>query len=220
MKIFFLIAFTSLWSLTTYAAEEEFSDAGIAEPVDKNTSGLFLDANLEFGQALAVGGSTPKSAWFLSAGPGYGIAKGTWSRLEVSLSLGSGYLAFKRTGGQKESVEMPIDLFALARLGYGYSLGSHVFAVWRIGFGPAMGKYKQKISGFSFTSPDTTTGFMGTAGMDIVMPAGDLLDFIGGIQFRYMSFAVDDFQVGGETVEVDAFQANVPTFNVGLRVKF
>lgn len=185
-----------------------------AEPVDKNTSGATMGVNMAFGQSIAAGGHGPGIAWLMSVEPGYGAARDAWNRIEPSLELGTGGMEFKLNDstGQTGTSKVPLKFFALAKVGYGYSVGRNSFAIWRFGAGPAMLDYSQTVNGIKLKATDSLTGFMARLGMDFTSPITDSFDVNFGFHFNYLTFTVDALN--------RSFQVNTPLMQFGGRMRF
>ncbi|MBF0440795.1 MAG: hypothetical protein HQK54_02710 [Oligoflexales bacterium] len=180
-----------------------------SEPVDTNYSGAFINGGINFGQVYSAGDSYPGIGVLFTFEPGYTSAQNPWNRLETSLEFGMGQITYKRKGNDA-MVELPINLSALAKFGYGYSIGNHSFGVLRAGAGPIFAGYKEKLEGVP-AKTKTLTGFGALLGIDAVVPMSDELDFIGGFYIKYMTFSGSN---------IDSFQLNVPMFNTGIRYQF
>jgi len=190
-----------------------------SEPVDKNTSGPTLGVNMAFGQATASGGKGPGIIWFMGVEPGYGAARDTWNRVEPSFEIGAGYAEFKVKDDEFTGTsKAPIKLFALAKVGYGYSVGQHSFAIWRLGVGPALMDFKQSVNGVNRKASDTVSGFMARAGMDFMMPVAEGFDFLMGGHYNYLTFSVDELE-GGYPLD-RSFQVNGLLLQISGRLRF
>ena len=184
------------------------------EPVDKNFSGALVGGNIYFGQAISVGDSSPGIAFLSSVEAGWGFARDTWKRTELTFELGAGNLQFKKQSADKATVNVPVSFYGLAKAGFGYSIGSHAFAVMRLGAGPAFSKISQKANGVTETADSTAAGYAFTVGMDLVAPATDNFYFVGGAHLRRMSFTSE---IGPNS---DVYQINIPLVNLGVRYRF
>lgn len=190
-----------------------------SEPVDKNTSGPTLGVNMAFGQATASGGKGPGIIWFMGVEPGYGASRDTWNRVEPSFEIGTGYTEFRlKDANATGNSKAPIKLFALAKVGYGYSVGQHSFAIMRLGVGPALMDFRQSIAGVSRKASDSVTGFMARAGMDFMMPVAEGFDFLMGGHYNYLTFSVDELE-GGYPLD-RSFQVNGLLLQISGRLRF
>ena len=182
--------------------------AAMAEPVDKNHSGLFLGGGGHFGQSFVAGGDADPGASFTLLGElGYIVKRDTWNRLEISGELGLGSHSFKADGAPKITIEDYTH--TLAKFGYGYSLGDNIFGIFRVGAGMGFGTYQ--LGNFS----TDVSSVIGLIGYDIVMPAGDHVDFIFGADWRSHNISPD----GNDTIDGDSFQMNTTTIYAKARIK-
>lgn len=193
-----------------------------SEVSSQNNRALFITGKVDFGQAYGTGGSTPGAAAMFHLEPGYIFPRGSWSRIEASLDLSSGLLKFRDRDVGKTRVIMPIGLLALVKFGYGYSLGKGVFGLFRVGAGPATAIYKGTNNvGVDSSSPDPIFGLAGYLGFDVVAPASELIDLVGGISVTHFQFDIDKLTVGGVRQNIGApLNINLIALGVGLRLKF
>ena len=194
----------SLWLLlpTTLLAD------GAPSPYDQNHSGAYGAATVSFGQSRAVGASSPGVAAFLAAEAGFVSARQSWNRLEMSVEAGMGRSSYSLSGGVQ--VDLDVDLYMLAKIGYGYSIGNNTFGVMRIGAGPAMATYPASALANSGSSK-SISGFMGLFGYDVVFPASEGVELVGGIENRITNFTGDG---------VSSFQVNIPGIRLAIRSRF
>lgn len=176
------------------------------EPYDKNFGGPRLGVNMTFGQSVAVGKSDPGLAWLFAVDGSFVMAQDTWTRMEFGLEVGTGQSVFKMTS-DKSSVELP-HTYAMAKGGYGYSIGNHAFSVIRIGAGPVFGRYEGTLQGNKVAS-NSVTGLASMLGVDLVYPAGETGELVGGFRVGYMTFSGDG---------IDSFQVRTPSLSLGFRI--
>lgn len=175
------------------------------DPVDRNYSGALLGGGLYFGQGTPVGGGSSGMAWFTYLEVGFGRAADTWNRFEGALELSTGSVKFSpERNGIKTKNTYDVTMQFLAKGGYGYSLGDHVFGMFRLGAGVASGEVKA--DGFD-VSVDASS-FVGQLGWDVVVPMADRLYLDGGLNWRFMTVNPD---------RGDDFQVNIPLIKLGMR---
>lgn len=175
------------------------------DPVDRNYSGALLGGGLYFGQASAVGAGSSGMAWFVYGDIGFGRAADTWNRYEGALELSMGKVKFSpEFNGQKVKYTYDVDIQFLAKGGYGYSLGDHVFGMFRVGAGIASGELEAD----GFNSQVDASSFVGQLGWDVVVPMADKLYLDGGLNWRFMTVDPD---------RGNDFQVNIPLIKLGMR---
>jgi len=186
-------------------------DPELAEVGTKNDGGFYVGTGVKFGQSYATGGSNPGLAYLLSIEPGYVAARDSWGRVEASLELSTGKYNFTRKDDLKTKVDMPIGFMALAKIGYGMSLGHDTFGVIRLGAGPVGAKYKATYDGIDETTSETITGIAGQLRYDLIVGLSGLLDVVGGFEITHVAMETDDNE---------PLNLNVPMFDLGVRFKF
>lgn len=196
-------------------------DPELAQATSKNNNGLYLGLGARGGQAYGTGGSTPGLAAFATVEPGYVARRDSWGRVETSLELGTGALSFRRKNDAKTKVGMAVPVYALARVGYGWSLGDSLFSVIRLGAGPAFANYKEEENGESIESDGMVSGIAGQIAWDLIAPMGSSFDIIGGLALTHMAFDINDLEKDGQSISVDRPVAvNMPTAYFGVRLQF
>ena len=194
--------------VVTFLSVNQALAEGPPSPYDQNVSGPYVAGTMSFGQSRAVSESNPGVGWFMGAEGGYIAAREAWNRLEVGVEAGMGKGSFKKKSIDQQ-VDLDIDLYVLAKFGYAYSIGHHTYGVLRIGAGPVSATYPAKAIPTS-SSSESISGFMGMFGFDVVIPAGEDLEFVAGVENRIANFTGD---------EVDSFQVNVPGLRLAARLR-
>jgi hypothetical protein len=186
-----------------------------------NDSGVFLGAGLGFGQARTTEpGSSPGFTVLGSFEPGYQINRGTWSRVELSGQFMTGRMQFRNKTDLGGKTTMGLNFGALAKVGYGYSLGSKMFGIARVGVGPVQATWKGDIGSDTYESSSALNGIATLVAWQIVAPVSDSLDLTGGISFMHMEFDLGKIKSGGSTINQDRpVIVNVPQAELGLRVR-
>ncbi len=174
---------------------------GQSEPVDKNTGGPYVGGLFAIGQSTSSDSSSPGPAWLLGVDVGLGVKRDAWNRVEFGLELDKGSLSYELKD-QKVDVDLDLDMMALLKVGYGYSLGDHVFGVFRAGIGVAQLGYKG--------ASDTGVAYL--VGWDAVFPASERLDMSVGFNLRSV-------QAKFSELADSSSQINVPTLSLGARVR-
>lgn len=199
MKIAKVILFLSL---SLGLAAPAFSQR---DPVDRNYSGALLGGGLYFGQAMPVGEGSSGMAWFAYMEAGFGRAADTWNRFEGSLELATGSVKFSpEVNGVKVKNTYDVTMQIMAKGGYGYSLGSHVFSMFRLGAGTAFGE----IEADGFAGSVDANSFVGQLGWDVIVPMADRMYLDGGLNWRFMTVNPDKGK---------DFQVNIPLVKIGMR---
>jgi hypothetical protein len=199
----------------------ELNDSGVA-PNPANDSAVFLGGGLSFGQARPTeGSSSPGMAYLLRFEPGYQVKTGSWNRLELSAEFLYGQLGFRLNSDRLDgAVRVPLDFGMLAKLGYGYSLGSGIMALARIGVGPLVAHVKADVDGIG-AQTTSTTGIAAQLGWMLALPLGDHLDATGGLSLTHTEFDVGRFKGDGVAYNYGrTVIANVPALDLGLRYRF
>ena len=172
-----------------------------SEPVDKNTGGPYVGGVFGLGQSSTTGDSSPGPAWLLGVDVGLGVKRDTWNRIEFGLEIDRGSLGFEQKSTKSEST-LDLDLMALFKAGYGYSLGDHAFGFFRAGVGLAQVSYKG----------ESDSGVAYLLGWDAIFPAKDNLDFSVGVNWRAV-------QVKFDALADSSTQINIPSLALGARVR-
>lgn len=218
------IKWLSIFFVMVFGSSVAFADLDpeLAGSQVKNESGPYLGFGLNAGQAYATGGSNPGLGFLLFAEPGYVSTRDSWGRIETSLELATGRLAFRRKNEFKEKATVNVALLALAKVGYGFSLGHSMFGVIKAGAGPVMATYESKLNDGAKFKSDALTGIAGQLAYEIVMPQTDSFDMVGGVKLTYVSLDVDEGKLDGEKVSVEdpALNMNLIMAFVGARLSF
>lgn len=186
-----------------------------------NESGGFVGGGLSFGQALSTEGGSAGVAFFGHFEPGYQFNTGSWSRLELSLDLYSGYANFRNPDAAGGKVAASVGFGLMPKLGLGYSLGNKLTGAVKLGAGPVMAKLKLKPVSGSLESDGTVAGMAGLLGWEMIMPAGESLDFTGGVSVTHMQFDLDEVEGSGGTQKLNRpVNFNIPEARLGVRLRF
>ncbi len=190
-----------------------FAYAQSEDPVDKNTGGGFVGAQVVVGEAFKVGDSSPGTAFLVGIDGGYTVRRDTWGRIEFGLELDTGKATYKDKDNDYRA-DLDLDLVAMVKAGYGYSLGNHVFGVLRVGVGVAQASLDAKPVGAAKIDGGKSSGVASMIAWDAVFPANDALDFNIGVSFRMIQFNFDDLPN-----DTGSFQVNIPAVYAGARLK-
>jgi hypothetical protein len=197
---------------------DEIQETGIsANPA--NDSGFYLGAGLGFGQARTTEeGNSPGVGYMLKLEPGYQFNRGGFGRFEVGASLFTGKGAFRTKDSNLGKVDVTMPFGLLARVGYGYSMGSKMFGVASLAAGPVMSKIELD-PGIDLAS-DTESGFAEQLAWTMVMPTGASLDVTGGLSLTHVETDVGKVEGGGTSTDLDrTVITNLVSVEVGLRVR-
>jgi hypothetical protein len=210
----FRVVLASLFFLQPLAAFAQSDD-----PVDRNIGGGYAGLALNLGQAHGVGADGNGTSYLMGADIGYVLPRDTWNRIEFGLELSTGKAEYDlKLSNQDADVDINFGLVALAKVGYGYSLGGHAFGMLRLGFGIANGDADVsspalKAAGLSADQGDFD-GTVAMIGYDAVFPATSNLDFLVGINYRIYTLDFDDAATDGNA------QVNVTSVNAAARFRF
>jgi hypothetical protein len=102
---------------------------------------------------------------------------------------------------------------ALAKFGYGYSLGDSVKGVWKFGVGPFQSKYSATTNSTTVTGKKTSMGSALQVGFLTVMPVGGL-DFTVGLEVTRLQINPGQSEDG---VTLDSVSLNTPELRMGIR---
>lgn len=194
------------------------AQAQSTDPVDRNNAGPYVGLGLNLGQSHGVGFDDNGTAYLIGADIGYVLKRDTWNRIELGVELQTGKAKIgddvtnPLTGNKLSAdVDLDLDLVALFKVGYGYSLGDHAFGIFRAGFGIANGDAELKMAGLS--GSNDIDGTVAMLGYDVVFPANETLDFTVGVNYRIYTLDV-------EGNNFDDLQLNVTALNAGARLRF
>jgi hypothetical protein len=176
-----------------------------AGPMGRKPSRPYAGLNLTIGESR-MPGSSPGMAWLAGIEPGYKVPRNAWELIDTSVEIGTGAAQFSQSDVH---VELPINLYLMAKFGYGYAIGEDVFGVIQLGAGSAFAKYDPEAG--KGVSSSTLSGFIGRLGFQVQMPLSDNVEAFAGIQMNYLSFSGSD---------VDSFQVNLPGATIGGRYLF
>lgn len=127
----------------------------------------------------------------MSVEPGYVSTRDHWGRIETSVEVGTGKFNFRRKGESKENVNVNVGFLALAKIGYGWSLGQTMFGVIKAGAGPIMATYDAKTKDdVKIKSDGAITGIVGQLSYELVMPQSSSFDMVGGIRHNYVPWTL------------------------------
>lgn len=187
-----------------------------------NHSALFLGTGLTFGQTRSTErAASPGSTYLLHVEPGYQVSTGSWNRLELSADFFYGQLNFRMNTEKLDgSLAVPIEFGMLAKLGYGYSLGSDIMAMARVGVGPVVGKVKGEVEGTAVQT-GTSTGIGAFLGWGMAMPIKGSWDATGGVSLTHVELDVGRLRGDGVSYNYGrTVVVNVPALDLGLRYRF
>ena len=217
------------FALPAFGEFVEFVDEEIAkqktEKGEDSKNGVFIEPAAGFGQSYSTEGGSPNLSYNLGCEVGYLAQTTSWRRLEAGGEFFMGRVAYQLSSDNKDKVNMVIPTGILAKLGYGYSLGTNLYGVWKLGVGPVMADYKTEGSQYDVEAKDKMWGFAGQIALLLVMPMTDSLFITTGIKWTYYSFDLSDVKVtyanGSPTGAVHAgkpINLNVPEARIGLRL--
>lgn len=191
-------------------------------PNPANHSALFLGTGLTFGQTRSTErSSNPGVTYLLHLEPGYQVSTGSWNRLELSADFLYGQLSFRMNSEKLAgNLAVPIEFGMLAKLGYGYSLGSDIMAMARVGVGPVVGKVKGEVDGTAVQT-GTSTGIGAFLGWGMAMPIKGSWDLTGGASLTHVELDVGRLRGDGVSYNYGrTVVVNVPALDLGLRYRF
>ena len=202
---------------------DEVSHTGVSSK-PTNDSGVYLGAGLTIGQGRTTdSGSTPGVAFLAKFEPGYQASTGSWSRLEVGAELFSGSVSYRLPEDQPLGGKADLSgLYgAMAKIGYGYSLGDDMFGIVKAGIGPVFATFGIEPSTASGKAKsDRLTGLAWTLGWDLVAPVTHKIDFTAGISWTQFQFDVSSVNLNNVNVHVGrTMLANIPAAEFGLRLR-
>lgn len=176
----------------------------------------YLGGGLGFGQSRSTGSGDAVTSYDLSLGLGYVKPLGTWSLAQAGVDIFTGSIGHG-------SADMNISLGALAKIGYGYSLGTEMFGSFLFGAGVAQASYlEEDTNGQVFKGPSNNMGSVVMGAYELLMQAGDSMFITGGFYMTQYTFSVSDLTLdtGGPTNRVNkTVQLNSPEVKIGFRVK-
>ena len=131
----------------------------------------------------------------------------------------TGSLSFQMREDQGDKVTMPIAYGLLAKVGYGYSLGSGLFGVFKGAAGPVTSKFEGERRGIDIES-SYITGFAYQLSYNLVFPVSELIDLTGGLIFEQYVFNVGDAKDSqGNKTDIGTLSINLPRLEVGARLR-
>lgn len=187
-----------------------------------NESGFYVAGGLYFGQARTTeSGASAGTSMLFAVEPGYRMKYGSWNRTEASLQLFSGTTKFRvsrEAGGQ---TTIPIGFGALARLGWGRSLGEKVYGTTRVGIGPIQAKYESNPEAGSLKSKGALSGFASQIAYEVVMPFSGSVELLGGASWTHLQIDVDNLQLDGNDISGEGKNVivNLQQINIGIQLR-
>lgn len=177
-------------------------------PTAKIRSKVYAGFNLGIGQSQSAGQSGARSAYLLNPKLGYNKVLSTWSLLDVDFSLLGGEFGYSRA-------DVRANYGAMLRVGYGYSLGNHLFGVWKVGVGLFNADYTWRDNGYK------AKGHMGTllqGAFEVLFPLSSGAAVTGGVQWNHFLLSINDVKGDGQAFAVDRDEHfNVFSADVGIR---
>lgn len=204
-----------LYLITLSAVFSSSISMGQSDPVDRNFPGVFLGANLGLGQARenSADGSGIHYSSMLELG--YVAKRDTWGRIEFSLGLELSESDLRDLGVRGQDVKVAFGPAVIAKLGYGYSLGSHTFGVWRIGVGLGSASYDGKVSTKRYSADDEV--LLAQVGWDAVFLMSRNVSLTAGLYFRHTSSNFGVIEKDNGQIDVGSVEFNSLALQFGGR---
>ena len=218
-----LVGYIGLGSLiaagTAFAADgytppsspELYDKEPVEGPVAKIRSKVYGGFNLGIGQSQSAAQGGPKAAYIMGPKLGYNKTLSTWSLLDVDASLLTGEVGYSKAN-------MHVNYGLMFRIGYGYSLGNHVFGIWKLGVGLCNADYTWNFNGFK------RKGLMGTVfqgAFELLFPVSTAVAITGAAQWNRYVLDVGDVSNGPTSLAINQTERlNVWLADVGVRLYF
>ncbi len=186
-----------------------------------NQNGFYLGANVGFGQGRTTeSSSSPGTALFTRFEPGYQIGLSSWHRIELSGELLTGSTSFRNSSGNfSGKYNFDIQYGFLAKIGYGYSLGTRLYGIAKVGAGAMVGTLSTQANGETVKS-DATTGNALFLGWSMIVPVSSAVDLTGGISLTHAQFDVGTLKAGQASYQYGrSVLVNNPTIDLGVRLR-
>lgn len=186
-----------------------------------NQNGFYLGANIGFGQGRTTeSSSSPGTAFFTRFEPGYQVGLSSWHRIEMSGELLTGSTSFRNSSAAFDGkYTLDVNYGFLAKIGYGYSLGTRLYGIAKVGAGALVGTLATEANGESVKS-DVTTGNALFLGWSMIVPVSESIDLTGGISTTYAQFDVGSLKAGQATYRYGkSVIVNNPTIDLGFRFR-
>lgn len=218
-----------LLSAPLFADYVEFVDEKISkEKAEKgespSESGVYLEPGAAFGQSYTTeGDGSPILSYNLGIDAGYFVQTSSWRRLEAGGELFTGKVGYRTTGTHGIKANMVIPMGIMAKLGYGYSLGSKLYGLWKVGVGPVGTNFKADDGDNTLSSKSTLWGFGGKIALMLLMPVSDKFQVTTGLSFTRLTFDIGDLKAEGPYVNGTvkygkAVNLNVLEARLGMRL--
>lgn len=178
---------------------------------------------ISFGNQLQVGGmasfgvsSTPATnattALLFGGQVSYRGGISSWSRFEAGAQFMTG-----SAGYDKADIEIPYLL--MARVGYGYAIGTNLYGTFGVGFGAAGGSFDGKPEGKDeeFTSDDLMTGFASNFEFALNLNPKGMFEFSGGLAYTAIQYALDSVKESEDSFD-QSITIQIPRMFVSLSV--
>lgn len=191
-----------LWSTLGNSETWQSSPSPYATPVlaTPPASQAFGGIHILLGQSRSTNTSAPRPSYGCGLELGFTHATSLWSRLEPSLSLTSLSLGYG-------NATLNIPYSALAKLGYGYSLGKGLFAVWKLGVGAGQVGYRDTWQGQQRHATKDQLATILHAAFALDLPLESEYSLVSGLQWTHYAFHLDTLRT--ESQGIAPIQASV-----------
>lgn len=185
------------------------------EPVGKRGAPLTFGSQLQLGGILSFGlSSTPGSDAVTASLAGgqlvYRAGLSSWSRFEAGVQFLTGVAGY-------DDADITVPYMLMARVGYGYSLGSNIFATFGAGFGTAGGDFDGKVNDVAVKSDDLMTGFASNVEFAINLNPKGTFEFTGGLGYTSIGYNLDSIEGTSETLD-KSITIQIPRMFVGMSI--
>ena len=223
MLIVFVVGFLSAPLFADYVefVDEETAKEKAAKGETPSESGVYLEPGLAFGQSYTTeGDGSPILSYNLGVDAGYFMQTSSWRRLEAGGEFFTGKVGYRTTSENGLKVNMVIPMGIMAKMGYGYSLGSKLYGLWKVGIGPVNADFKAEgKNGVDYSAKNKLWGFGGKIALMLLMPVSDKFYFTTGLSFTRLTFDVGDLETGNTAVRYGkAVNLNVLEARLGMRL--
>lgn len=179
----------------TYLREDPDYQIPTSEPLyEPGPRGALVDfgSHVQAGGLLSFGlssspGSDPVTSMLVGGQVLYRAGMTSWSRFEAGFQLLSGVAGY-------EEADINVSGLALAKVGYGYSIGNGVFGTFGVGFGASVAGFDGDVDDVEVESDDAMTGFVSNLEFGLNLNPKGTVEFGAGVAYTNIVYNLDSIK--------------------------
>jgi hypothetical protein len=178
-------------------------------------------APIDFGDQLQLGGmvsfgisKTPAEDGTTATLAGgqlvYRSGVSSWSRFEAGVQFIAGTAGY-------DAADITVPYLLMARVGYGYAIGSNLYGTFGLGFGTAGGDFDGEIEGVEVSSDDLMTGVASNVEFALNLNPKGTFEFSGGLAYTVIEYALDSVNEFDGSIDKN-ITIQIPRMFVGVNI--